>query len=375
MKLASLEMLRNKRRYISIMVTLALINILLLFLVSQLTGLLDGQSGALENQKSNIFVYQKGVEESLFRSNLALSDTAVIENVDGVSSVGPMGILFGAASRGSTELFDLGVFGYDPTKAGSPSEVTQGRLPKPGESGTGAIDESAKSDGVEMGDKIVYAGAETPVEVVGFTKNTEFQLQPTLWVDIDTWRQLRDETQPELASNSQNVNAFAVETETNANPENVASSIDEASSGIEALTTSEAVAAIPGYSEQRQTFVTIIAVTYIAAALVITLFFVLITLEKTYQLGVLKALGANTRQLIGSTAFQGLMLSIAAYILAGAFVAVAGFFIGSLLPFSITPVPWLAVFVLTAIVGSAGALASARRIGQIDPATAVSGGE
>lgn len=374
MRLAVLELARERRRFVAVTITLVLINILLLFLVSQLTGLLRGQSGALENQESDILVYEKGVEQSLFRSVLPASDAPRLEAVPGVAAAGPLGVLFGAGSENGGDLFDLAIFGFGPGRPGAPLELSEGRLPERGETNAGAIDASAKSDGIELGDTVTFGDSGLPIEVVGFVEGTQFQLQPVLWVDISTWRAVRDAAQPELATQTPDVNVFAVETEASADPDSVTTRIDSSIPDVEALTTPEAVDALPGYSEQRQTFFMIIAVTYIAAALVVTLFFVLVTLEKTYQLGVLKALGARTVSLVGSTAAQGAILSIVAFAVGAGLVALAGVFLAGSVPFEISLVPWLVVFVLTVVVGAIGGLVSTRRIARIDPAVAVSDG-
>src|SRR3712207_7770372 len=65
-------------------------------------------------------------------------------------------------------------------------------------------------------------------------------------------------------------------------------------SGSETLTTQAAILAIPGVQQQRQVFNAIIVTTFLVAVMVVTLFFVLLTLEKREQLADRKSTRLNS---------------------------------------------------------------------------------
>ena len=44
----------------------------------------------------------------------------------------------------------------------------------------------------------------------GFVSEAEYQLQPTLWTDVQTWRAMRDAVRPELRGQPDAINAVAV---------------------------------------------------------------------------------------------------------------------------------------------------------------------
>lgn len=46
------------------------------------------------------------------------------------------------------------MFGVDPTGAGVPTTLTDGRLPEPGEDNTAAIEQSLADQGVAIGDTV-----------------------------------------------------------------------------------------------------------------------------------------------------------------------------------------------------------------------------
>lgn len=377
MGLAWKEMLRRRGRFLSVGIALLLINLLVLFLVSQLTGLDEGQTGAIRALDSDLLTFDAGVDQSLFRSSIPVSDVQEAEAVEGVAAVGAVGILFGTGRTEAEvvpdELFDMSVFGYEPGSPGEPAGLVEGRLPRAGETGVGTIDETVKSDGVEIGDTVYFAESDRPIEIVGFVDDSTFQLQPTLWVELGTWQELLAVVRPERVGSEPTANVLAVDVDPGADPSEVAREVDSSLPGTETVTVDDAIAALPGLSEQRQTFFTIIGMTYLAAAIVVTLFFALITLEKAEQIGILKAIGARTRSLAGSVLVQGLLLAIPAFLGAAAVTVLIGATLPPELPFAIDTGAWLTVGIVTVSVAVIGALLSFRRISRIDPANAIGG--
>lgn len=377
MNLAVKELVRERRRFITVIAAVALINVLLLFLISQLDGLTGGQTGAIVNQNGQVAVFSEGVEASIFRSSLPLTDLDAVRAVDGVADAGAVGILFGAGrtTARDAELFDMGVFGFDAGRPGAPANLVEGRLPRAGERRVGAIDVVAKAEGVEIGDRIRFGSSPEEVEVVGFVRDSTLQLQPVLWVDLPEWRTIREDVRPERSGGPPDANVIFATVESGASPEAVARAITDDVAGTEALTIDETIAALPGVAQQQGSFFLIIAVTYIAAAIVITLFFALLTLEKVELIGVLKAVGARNAGLAATIVLQGLIVSVLAFGVAAGLTLLMGAALPAGVPFSILPGSWLTIGIITVVVGALGALVSFRRIAGIDPATAVGGGQ
>ena len=116
----------------------------------------------------------------------------------------------------------------------------------------------------------------------------------------------------------------------------------------------------------------IIGVTAVVAAVVIALFFALITVERSGLYGVLKAVGASSAGLFAGVAAQAVILAVAAAAvgIAGALLLDAVIPPGAL-PFQVTWSRLLtsaALLVVAAVIGSAFSL---RRVVRIDPATAI----
>ena len=127
-----------------------------------------------------------------------------------VTAAGPVGVLL-TGGTGLQGPIDLAVFGIDPGGPGTPSRVVDGRLPAPGEQGVAAVDTRLQQFGVELGSTVKVG--EVLAKVVGFTADSNYQLQPSLWTTVTTWRAMRDAVRPEQRGQTADVNAIAVTTD------------------------------------------------------------------------------------------------------------------------------------------------------------------
>jgi putative ABC transport system permease protein len=247
-----------------------------------------------------------------------------------------------------------------------------GRLPSPGEPGVAAADATQRGR-LRLGDTVTVEGASQPLRIVGFVDDARFQLLPTLWTTVDSWRTIRDQVRPERRSREATVQALPVRLAPGADPAQVARAIDATLGSTTTVPRDQAVLAIPGAAQMRATFAQIIVTTFLVAALVVALFFALLTVEKRTLLAMLKALGAANRRLAGGLLAQALLASAAGLVLGG-LLAVA---LAALLPATFpvllrapTAVVLIAAALLTAATGVALSL---RRVTRIDPALALGG--
>ena len=159
-----------------------------------------------------------------------------------------------------------------------------------------------------------------------------------------------------------------------ADPATVATAIDAATGTTTTLTRQEAVLAIPGIKEQKSTFTQIIGVTFIVSGLVVALFFALLTLERTAMLGVLKAVGASSRQLVATLGTQTVVITALAYLI-GALIAIGmTLVIPPQVPITLTASRAVFVAIGVFVAALVGGAISLRRIIRIDPASAIGTG-
>ena len=142
---------------------------------------------------------------------------------------------------------------------------------------------------------------------------------------------------------------------------------------VTALTIHEAIAGVPGVSEQDGVFSSIIGVTFAVAGIVVALFFALLTIERVGLLGMLKAIGASSRTLAAGLTLQAMSIAAGALI-AGSLLALG---LSKVIPDTVPLTLSAGRFVFTAVglvvAALIGSAISFRRIVRIDPASAVGG--
>lgn len=366
MMLALSEIRRGKGRFASIIAALSLIVFLVLTLGALADGLFYGATGAVRSTNANAYAFSSDAEGSLIRSKVTQDQVDEVAAAEGVQNASGMGVLLTSGSSTAGPL-DLAVFGVDPTGVGVPSGVTEGRLPESGENDAAAIDQGLEDQGVSVGDTLTVGPVQ--VEVVGVTRDSAYQLQPTVWTTVDTWRQMRNAVRPEFAGVQDDLNAIALLTAEGVTTESVQAQLD----GLTVLSAEQTGLAIPGVEQQSSTLNSIIYTTLAVAGLVVALFFALVVLEKRELFAALKALGTPTRKLGVGVIVQA-MIASALGVVFGTLVARA---LGAVVPDEVPTLfrteTLITIAIFTLVAGVLGAAFSLRRIARIDPATAIGG--
>lgn len=356
MMLALNEIRRGLGRFLSIIGALSLITFLVLTLSALSDGLFFGATGAVRSTNATAYAFSEDAKGSLIRSTLTPAQVREVQEAPGVTKASGIGVLL-TAGKGPADEYDLAIFGIDPTGAGVPTDISEGQLPS--NDASAAIDASLADLGVGIGDTLSVGGKS--VEVVGITRDSSYQLQPTVWTTLTTWREMRNAVRPEFTGVKDDVNAVAIEGSTPNIP------------GLTVLSAEETGLAIPGVEQQASTLNSIIYTTLAVAALVVALFFALIVLEKRELFAALKALGTPTRKLGAGVVLQAVIASAIGVVVG----AIASRALGAVVPdtvptlFRTETLISIAIFVLVA--GVVGAAFSLRRIAKIDPATAIGG--
>jgi putative ABC transport system permease protein len=163
-----------------------------------------------------------------------------------------------------------------------------------------------------------------------------------------------------------------VNTTAGADPTQVAADIDDATGGTtQTVTRAKAVASLPGLEQQGTTFNSIIYTTFFVAALVVSLFFALLTLERTGMYAVFKAVGASSRQIFTQVLLQAVVIALISLVLGGLLAFVASFVIPPQVPVQLTTGRAIEVAVGLIIMSAIGSAVSLRRVVSIDPASAI----
>ena len=366
MMLALNEIRRGKGRFASIIAALSLIVFLVLTLGALSDGLFFGATGAVRSSTANAYAFSDDAKGSLVRSSLPESDVAKFAAQPGVEEASPLGVLLGGGTGPQGDV-DLAVFGVDPEGAGAPSTVVEGRLPAPGEDGSAAVDSRLVDKGVTVGSTLTVGGVD--VKVVGVVRDSSYQLQPSAWTTVATWREMRDALRPEARGLGQTISSVALRLAAGTDPAAVAAGVP----GTQALTAEATGLAIPGVEQQKSTLNSIVYTTLFVAAIVVALFFALLVLEKRELFAALKALGTPTRKLGTGVVVQAVVASAIGVVIGALASRLLGLVIPATVPTLFRTETLVSTAVFALVAGVVGALFSLRRIAKIDPATALGG--
>ena len=362
MKLAWRELRRRPGRFGVAVVTLTVLAALLMFLAGLLDGLFLGSTGAVRAQRANAFVYQNTSRDSFLRSTVTNAERSRIESVDGVTAVGGLGVtLLGAVIPGEKELANVAIIGY---------ELAPEAIPAPAAAGSAYADERLKAFGASVGDTVLIGTAQTPITIVGFVSDASYLLQAGLWVDPSTWRAVQNANRPDAPIADDAFQVFVVRSSGVADAELVRR-IDAATGTTSSLTKADAELSLPGTKEQRSTFNGILATTYLVVVVIVALFFALLTLERTALYGVLKAVGASTRQLFAGVVLQAVVIATVSFLIGGGLIALISAVTRPELPLQIQPSRVLTTYLILVCCAAVGSALSLRRVAKIDPAQAI----
>jgi len=365
--LATREISRSRLRFGLLAGAIGLLIFLVFFQQTLLGSLLNSFTGALENQSGSVLVYSAEARSSLEASRVSPDLVAQVAKVDGVGQAGPLGqatLTFVADG----EQVDVAVFGSEPGQPGQPTKLVDGRLPTaPGE-GVASTEDKAK--GFAIGDTVTTAAGNSPVTVVGLTEQSQFSVQPTLFVTFDTYTTLRRAANPDATSIPPS--AVVVVPADGVTPSAVAASINAAIPGVEALTRSEAVARAPGVSSVQSSFAIVLALAIAVVALVTGFFFLILTVQKSAALTMLHAVGAPASYLIKGLLQQVALVLTVALVVAVALLLAATAGSGSGLALTIVPLDLVESALVITVLSLAGVGFSIWRVLRIDPVEAVS---
>jgi hemin transport system permease protein len=364
-KVALKELVRRPTRFLTAGGALTLIVVLLLVLGGILDGLSNGSTGAYRAQSASVFVFSADSRNSLPRSVITVATQEAIASVPGVHGSTGLGVALVAAHiPGQTDVANAAVFGY---------EAANRSVPAPPAPGQAYADRSLERDGVRLGETIGLGDARTPVKVIGWVEDTSYNLSGGVWVQPETWRQVLARDFPDQALPPGAFQAVLVTPQEGVSPQTVATRIASAVPDVQALTLEQAIASLPGVTQQQSVFTAVIGVTFAVAGLVVALFFALLTLERVGLFGVLKAIGTTSRSLAGGLVVQAILISAGAFVLGGLLTWGLAQLIPKDVPLQLLPRRAAITAVGLALTAVIGSVISFRRIIRIDPATAVGG--
>ena len=353
-------------------------------LVAFLTTLLSGlASGLIKNNISGLV--QLDVTHLAFEYNNkpsyrnSMIDRSMWEGWragEGVVQAEPLGhTLFNARMLDATPLDDVVLWGMEPGSFLEPEVVRGVQL---GAQDNGVIISRLMVDrGLEIGDVFILDRVLTELEVIGVADEYNIGHVPIVYLPLRKWQEATygppggpppGEELPGILFDYASLVALQLAPGLDA----AVLESSDIDNGTLTVDKQGAYNASTGYREEVMTVQMIQAFLIIISALVIGAFFTVWTIQRTQEIGLVKALGASNMYLLRDALAQVLIL-----LLTGTLVGCAGalwlgqIFIASGNPFELQLTTTLASAVLLVLAGLVGSALSIRLITQVDPLIAL----
>ncbi|GIO54058.1 ABC transporter permease [Paenibacillus cineris] len=308
MYLALREIRFAKARYTLIAAIMLLISFLVLFVTGLAQGLAYDNAASIQNMPATHFVLEQGSDHRFTRSQISGEKLEQTRSVVGETNAEPLGVqMTSVVLSGDIQKIDVALLAVNP-KGWLAPDLTMGAAEKQ-ETGGVVVDEKLAEHGVRLGSILVDQASGIRWTVTGFVKNESFSHAPAVFLSKEEWMGLHSLSSAQSGSGSAEgqavYNAVAVKA-----TEVQVSKLQSAVPNTEIIKKADAVSAIPGYKEEQGSLLMMIAFLFVISAFVLAVFFYVITIQKTSQFGILKAIGTRTAYLAGSVTLQVLLLSV-----------------------------------------------------------------
>lgn len=359
MFLAIRDLRRGARRFALLGAVIALVAVLSTVLSGLATGLVsDGISG-LRALPLDRLALQEGAQATFSRSTLRPDALEPFRGLDGVEAT-PLGASFvnASAADGGPSL-DLALFGVAPDSFLVTREDARSALSGP----PGLVlGRELEQEGVKVGDRYRLGGSEVELPVLGFTFAGTYGHAPIAFTSLETWQKVQygdggDGRFSAVALHGGN-----------------ATQLGDAArgAGLDVLTKSEAYAGSPGFTAETTTMDLIRGFLLVISALVIGAFFTVLTVQRTRQIGLLKAMGASNGYVLRDGIGQmTVLVAVATFVGVAVGTAVVAVVARGDAPVELDPSSIATVAVSLVVAGVLGSLVAFRRITQIEPAIAL----
>ncbi|MFB9329913.1 FtsX-like permease family protein [Paenibacillus aurantiacus] len=367
MFLAIREIRHAKARYALIALIMLLVSFLVLFVTGLARGLAYDNAASIQNMKATHFVLQEQSEHRLARSAVGIKELDAAQAAVGDTRATPLAIRMSAVTvEGSPSKIDAALLAVDMDGWLAPS-VAEGRAITGDAALTVLVDRKLADTGAKVGGAIVDVASGMRLTIAGFVDGESFSHAPAVFMSLNDWTAMQSRTSHAAASPSDaSYNAIAVQ----ASGDQL-QALRDALPDAEIIAKTDAVSAIPGYQEEQGSLLMMIVFLFVIAAFVLAVFFYVITLQKTGQFGVLKAIGTRTAYLAGSVIGQVLLLAIGSLTVSALLILLAKALLPASLPFRLETGTLLLTCLLFLGMAAAGSLLSVAKVARTDALTAI----
>lgn len=374
--LALKEVLRNLGRFFLVSLVIALITLLVLFIAALGEGLANGNREYIANLDAELIVFLEKSDFIIPSSRLETTTLRAVRRVDGVADAGPI-------YTSNTEIVSLeeplkvSMLAVEPGRPGMPALI-EGRGFNSGAARETVIDRNvALRSGIQIGDEIQIRSTQGvedeyyTLKVVGMVDGQSYAFQPTIFVPISTWENIRPQSAADLNSDTAYPSIIAVKVSDPLQTEVVQARLVELVPNIEVADLDTTINNVPGYSAQQGTVQTQGFFTLLIGVLVIGGFFQIQVLQKVPQIGVLKAIGSSNGVVGWASVIQIIVVTALGVAMGGLFTFIFSLGLPATIPFVFNGTRSLIAIALLLFIGPLGGMVSILYAVRIEPLQAL----
>lgn len=337
MNLAIKEIKYAKFKYFLIASIIFLLCFLVLFVSSLAQGLKKDNISYIDALDTKYFIVSKDADKNIMNSNLSLNQK-VIDKED-YQTLSMIPVAFSSNDKVLLSTFH------------NPSTKNAALLPK--ENDEMILDVHLKG---EIKTHHTFKGTKHKIHITKYTDYQMYGHAPVGFVTEKTLKHIRPNTNAILAQNLDDAKA-----------------IKSKLKDVEIINKDDAKNALPSFQAEQMPLNLMVFFLFLISAIVITVFFYVITIQKTTEYGILKAIGTKTSKLVQKIITEVLTIVGVSISLSIAIMFIIDQFIPDKMPYYLNTNLIFILVGLYILVSLLGALLSVIKVLKIDPIKAIGG--
>ncbi|UTH14620.1 ABC transporter permease [Macrococcus equipercicus] len=351
MKLALKELSYYKLKYLLITAILFLLAFLVLFVTSLAQGLGQDNVSAIDHMKAEQYIIDKDADHQLTQSALSDKDKQLLTDYH-------IDLLAMQLLPLTNNLFVAAMY----SETMPERTIVEGRMPK--QADEIAVDESLQEK-LKLNDTLTVKNKEDnkkkiKYRVTGFIAKEMYAHTPAAIVTKAGFEQFNPDVTP---------NAGFVQ----ANDKAELSKLKDDLSDSEIITADELKKGIPSFEAEQMPLQLMVVFLFVISAIVISAFFYVITIQKTNEYGILKAIGMKNRKIALVILAEIMLITFIGVAAAIILTVVISMFLPATMPFYLNHNLVVILAGLFFVVSLIGAMMSLIKVIKIDPQVALGG--
>jgi len=304
-------------------------------------------------------------------SKSLLSDQLVeeAEKLPNVNAAAPMGSTMATALKGdsskSDDKVDIAILGILPGSFLEPEVIEGDKLSEDNLTGV-IVNDNMKDEGFQLGDTFKLDGSTVSLTIIGFVENQTYNHLPAVFIPMPKWREIAFAAPGSDKGIEGPVNAIMLQ-----GPDIDPDTINSKLANIDTVTRAKAVQGMPGYKEESGTILMMLAFLFVISAFVLGVFFFVMTMQKTNQFGIMKAIGAKNGFLSKAIVSQVFILSLVSIVIGILLAYGTAAIMPKGMPFNLDTNLVVVYSIVLLVIAVLSSLVSVRKITKIDPLQAL----